>query len=132
GRTEGLICLSGCAGNGLVPSAWTDGDPGRGEAFARGLRELFGPDSFRIELQRPWWRHDRARNRWLEHLARTLGVPAVATGNVHSHDSSRTHLQDALVAVRVGTGLAASEPWRRGNSTSVMASPSQMSARFKH
>lgn len=131
GRTEGLICLSGCAGNGLVASAWAEGDPGRGESVARVLRDRFGPEGFRIELQRPWWRHDRARNRWLERLARTLGVPTVATGNVHSHDPARSHLQDALVAVRVGTGLAASEPWRRGNSTSVLASPAQMAARFR-
>jgi len=130
GRTEGLICLSGCAGDGLVPSAFSDGDPGRGEALARTLREWFGPGNFRIELQRPFWRHDRARNRWLAGLAGRLGVPAVATGNVHSHDPARTRLQDALVAVRTGAGLAGSEPWRRGNSTSALNAPAKMAARF--
>jgi len=132
GHTGGLICLSGCAGSGLVPVAFGDGEPGRGEALARTLREWFGPENFRIELQRPFWRHDRARNRWLESLAGRLGVPAVATGNVHSHDQARTRLQDALVAVRTGAGLAASEPWRRGNSTSVLTGPGKMAARFRN
>lgn len=131
GRAEGLICLTGCAGSGLLPAAWADGDLARGEALGRRLREWFGRESLRVELQRPWWRHDRARNRWLERLAHGLGVPTVATGNVHSHAPERARLQDALVAVRLGVDLAASEPWRRGNSTSVMASPEAMAARFE-
>ena len=52
------------------------------------LLGAFGRDRFRIELQRPFWRRDRSRNRWLAGLAERLGVPAVATGNVHSHDQA--------------------------------------------
>ncbi len=129
-RAEGLICLSGCAGQGLIASAWAEGDLSRGEKLARRLREWFGPENFRIELQRPYWRHDRARNRWLNGLARSLGLPAVATGNVHSHTSHRARLQDVLVAVRLGTSMEGSEPRRRGNSSSSLASPEQMVARF--
>lgn len=130
-RAEGLICLSGCAGQGLVASAWEEGDLARGEDMARTLLGWFGPENLRIELQRPYWRHDRARNRWLDGLARKLGVPAVATGNVHSHDPDRARLQDVLVAVRLGTSMEASEPRRRGNSTSSLATPQQMANRFK-
>ncbi|MGK2954604.1 MAG: DNA polymerase III subunit alpha [Solirubrobacterales bacterium] len=129
-RAEGLVCLSGCAMQGLVSSAWADGDISRGEKLARRLREWFGPENFRIELQRPYWRHDRARNRWLDSLARLLGVPAVATGNVHSHTNERARLQDVLVAVRLGSSMEGSEPRRRGNSTSSLASPEQMAVRF--
>ena len=56
-----------------------------GAALARRLLAAFGRDRLRVELQRPYWRHDRARNRWLAGLAERLGVPCVATGNVHSH-----------------------------------------------
>ena len=129
-RAEGLICLSGCAGQGLVTSAWAEGDLARGETLARRLREWFGPENSRIELQRPYWRHDRARNRWLDGLARSLGLPAVATGNVHSHTSHRARLQDVLVAVRLGASMEGSEPRRRGNSSSSLASPEQMAVRF--
>ena len=129
-RREGLICLSGCAGRGAVASAWARRDPGAGERAARRLLGCFGRDHFRIELQRPYWRHDRTRNRWLAGLADRLGVPTVATGNVHSHSRERARLQDVLVAVRTGRGIEACEPERRGNSTSALASPSQMAARF--
>ena len=39
-----------------------------------GWPDAFGRDRFRVELQRPFWRSDRARNRWLEDLAGRLGV----------------------------------------------------------
>ncbi len=129
-HAEGLICLSGCARRGLLPAAWADGDLGRGLTLGRELRRWFGPGNLWIEIQRPYWRHDQARNRWLASLARDLGLRTVATGNVHSHEPDRARLQDALVAVRLGSSLSDSEPQRRGNSTSSLVSPRQMAARF--
>ncbi len=129
-RAEGLVCLSGCAGDSVVAGTWARGDPAAAASSARRLLAAFGRDRFRVELQRPYWRHDRARNRWLAGLAERLGVPSVATGNVHCHARSRTHLQDVLVAVRSGTTLEASEPLRRGNSSSALASPEAMARRF--
>jgi error-prone DNA polymerase len=129
-HAEGLICLSGCARDGMVAGAWERGDARGAAALARRLLAALGPDRFRIELQRPYWRHDRARNRWLAGLAERLGVSCVATGNVHSHSRRRTFLQDAFVAVRLGTTLEASEPQRRGNSSSALASPRAMATRF--
>jgi error-prone DNA polymerase len=129
-HAAGLVCLSGCAGEGAVAGAWARGDPAAAAALARRLLAAFGRERFRVELQRPYWRRDRARNRWLAGLAERLGVPAVATGNVHSHARRRAQLQDALVAVRLGTTLEASEPRRRGNSSSALASPAAMAERF--
>jgi error-prone DNA polymerase len=130
GHSEGLVCLSGCAEDGAVSGAWARGDPGGAAAMARRLLSCFGRERFRVELQRPYWRHDRARNRWLADLAGRLGVPCVATGNVHSHAPRRARLQDAFVAVRLGTTLEASQPRRRGNASSALASPAAMAKRF--
>ncbi len=115
----GLVCLSGCARRGVhdLPALGL-------------LREAFGPDGLRIELQRPFLDGDRARNRRLAGLARRLEVPCVATGNVHAHARTRAPLQDALVAVRLGATLDASEPDRRGNHSHVLAAPAAMAARF--
>src|SRR5579864_3611579 len=118
-NTAGLVCLSGCALRGVHD------EPSLGR-----LLEAFGPDHLRVELQRPFLQGDRARNRRLERLAQRLGVPCVATGNVHAHARSRAPLQDALVAVRLHTTLDASEPERRGNFSHVLASPAEMAARF--
>src|SRR5256885_7424833 len=116
---EGLVCLSGCARQGV-----------RDEPTMRRLLDVFGPDAFRVELQRPFARHDRTLNRGLSSLAARLGVPCVATGNVHAHTSARARLQDAFVAIREHTTLDASEPLRRGNHSHVLATPEAMAARF--
>jgi error-prone DNA polymerase len=129
-RSEGLVCLSGCARDGLLAGAWERGEAPAAAALGRRLLEAFGRDRFRVELQRPYWRRDRTRNRWLANLAERLGVPTVATGNVHCHDPRRAHLQDAFVAVRLGTTLEASEPGRRGNSSSALSTPRRMAERF--
>ena len=130
GNTDGLLCLSGCAGRGPLTSAWADGDFGSAKDLALSLTDWFGRDHFRVELQRPYWRHDRARNQWLSSLAARLGLATVATGNVHSHETARARLQDALIAVRTGRSIEACEPERRGNSSSALASPARMAARF--
>jgi error-prone DNA polymerase len=130
-HTEGLVCLSGCAREGAVAGSWERGDPAGATYLARRLLRAFGPDNFRIELQRPLWRHDRARNRWLASLAERLVVPVVATGDAHAHDRSRVPLQDAMVAVRLGATLDETEGLRRGNSASTLLSEDRAVARFR-
>ncbi|MGZ8647189.1 MAG: DNA polymerase III subunit alpha [Solirubrobacteraceae bacterium] len=118
-HAAGLVCLSGCAGRGV-----------HDEAGLRALLAIFGRDRLWVELQRPFQRDDRARNRALAELAARLGLPTVATGNVHAHARERAPLQDAFTALRHHTTLDASEPVRRGNFSHVLASPEAMAVRF--
>ncbi len=122
-HAEGLVCLTGCAEHGIA---------GRGAApqSAQLLLDAFGPHDLYVELQRPYARGDRARNRRLEVFARHLGVRCVATGDVHAHARSRAELQDAFVALANHATLDASEPVRRGNHSHVMCSPQAMASRF--
>ena len=129
-RAEGLVCLSGCARHGALARAVEDSRHADAATAGRRLVGIFGRDGLRVELQRPFARHDRRRNRLLAELAERLGVPAVATGNVHAHSRARARLQDAMVAVRLGRTLDECEPWRRGNSSHALASPEAMAARF--
>jgi error-prone DNA polymerase len=129
-RAEGLVCLSGCARDGALAGRFRSSDAGTAEALGRRLTGAFGHDRFRVELQRPFWRSDRARNRWLAGLAERLGVQCVASGDVHMHDPSRAPLQDALVAVRLKGTLEETEPGRRGNASAHLAAPATMAARF--
>jgi error-prone DNA polymerase len=115
----GLVCLSGCADHGVSD-----------EPTLRRLLAAFGRDRLRVELQRPFHRDDRARNRARAELAARVGVPVVATGNVHAHTRTRAPLQDAFVALRHHLTLDASEPVRRGSFSHVLASPAAMAARF--
>ena len=118
-HARGLVCLSGCARQGV-----------HDEAGLERLKDVFGAENLRVELQRPFQRDDRARNKRLAELGQRVGVACVATGNVHAHARSRAPLQDAFVALRTHTTLDASEPQRRGNFSHVLASPQAMEARF--
>ena len=119
-HAEGLVCLSGCARHGLATL-----DPNAAARLARAF-----PGAFYVELQRPYERGDARRNAALEELAATLGVPTVATGDVHAHHLRRTRLQDALVAIRNRTSLDGCEPERRGNHESVLLPPHEMLERL--
>jgi len=118
---EGLVCLSGCARDGLAVR-----DPNAAAQLAR----AFGRDNFFVELQRPYERGDVRRNAALRDLAEALKVQTVVTGDVHAHDHRRAALQDVLVAVRCRTSLDGSERERRGNHECVLAAPEEMHERF--
>jgi error-prone DNA polymerase len=118
---EGLVCLSGCARDGLAV---------RDANAAARLARAFGRDRFYVELQRPYERGDARRNARLRDLASSLGVRTVATGDVHAHDHSRVTLQDVLVAVRCRTSLEGCERERRGNHESVLLPPEELLDRF--
>ena len=118
---DGLVCLSGCARDGLAASN------------ANGAAELaavFGRDRFFVELQRPYERGDARRNARLRDLAETLGVQTIATGDAHAHHPRRIELQDAMVAIRHRTSLEGAERERRGNRESVLLAPDQAGERF--
>jgi error-prone DNA polymerase len=118
---EGLVCLSGCARDGLGVR-----DPNAAARLAR----AFGRERFYVELQRPYERGDAKRNAALRDLAESLHVQTIATGDVHAHDASRASLQDVLVAVRCRTSLDGCERERRGNHEAVLAAPADLLERF--
>jgi error-prone DNA polymerase len=118
-HAEGLVCLTGCAEHGIED-----------EPTARRLLDAFGPKRLRVELQRPYARGDKVRNRARERLARRLGVRTVATGDVHAHTRELALLQHAFVAIRHGLTLDSSEVQRRPNDTHVLARPQAMAERL--
>jgi len=120
-HSEGLVCLSGCARDGLAV---------RNPNGAAELAAVFGRDRFFVELQRPYERGDARRNNLLRGLAETIGVQTVVTGNVHAHNRRRALLQDAMVAIRHRGSLEAAEQERRGNHECVLRAPKAVAERF--
>jgi error-prone DNA polymerase len=120
-RNEGLVCLSGCARQGLGV---------RNPNAAARLAQAFGRERFFVELQRPFERGDAHRNALLRDLAEALAVDTVATEDVHAHSPDRTALQDVLVAVKHRTSLDGCERERRGNRESILRSPGEITELF--
>ncbi|MBI2912033.1 MAG: PHP domain-containing protein, partial [Chloroflexi bacterium] len=98
-HSEGLILLSGCR-QGEIPRLAAAGHLEAARQRARQYLEWFGPEGFYLELQDNLVRGDGPRNARLAALGRELGIPLVATNNVHYHVRERHRLQDALVAIQ--------------------------------
>jgi error-prone DNA polymerase len=103
-HTAGLVALSGCR-RGAIPSALLAGDWTGAHQFASLYYELFGRGRFYIELQHHYLPDDTALVYKLVTLARRIGVPYVATNNVHYTTPDGQPLQDVLTCIRHGETL---------------------------
>ena len=97
---EGLICCSACL-SGEIPTALAQGELEKARAVAEYYRDLFGPDHFFIEIQ-SHCDEQNSVNPMLVELAREVGVPLVATNDVHwlSEDDYEAH--EALTCISTG------------------------------
>ena len=86
---EGLIALSGCR-RGEVAALAEHGDVRDAIEVAARYRDIFGLQSYFIELQDNLIYEDQSRNEALVAVAAELGLGIVGTNNVHS--VSYTHL----------------------------------------
>ncbi len=115
GRTEGLICLSGCA-RSEISRLLLKREMRAAYGAAKMYRELFGKENFYIELQVHLNPEDRDLCRQLTEMAQILGLKTVASNNVHYATRDGHTLHDVLTCIRHGVTLERSAPFRRLNS----------------
>jgi len=97
---EGLICLSACLA-GQVPQLLMNGNVKEAEEVAKKYAELFGPDHYYIELQKHAAIPEIDQvNEKLVALSRKLGLPLVATNDVHYVDPDDAEAQEILLCVQ--------------------------------
>ena len=128
-RTEGLIALTGCRRGPLLVAL--EDSVATAELLVRRLQSAFGDGQLYVELQDNQEKGDGYRNRSLGRLADRLGIPVVATGNVHYHRPERHRLQDVFVSIRNRTTLNGSHAQGRANARFYLASPREMASRFE-
>ena len=130
-RQEGLLILSGCRDQGLLPRVLREQGLTAARRKAEECRMLFGAERFFVEVQRNAVRGDAALTRALFDVADGAGLRLVATGDVHYDRRERHRLQDVLVAIRSGTTLDGAHAARRANSEFHLAAPAEAAARFR-
>ena len=128
--SDGLILLTGCS-QGSIPSSISKGNFSQSEHDLRNLLELFGSNNVFIELQNNFVKGDFLRNVRLVELGKKLGIPVVATNNVHYHEKYRQHLQDVLVAIKHNQSLETSTPYLKTNNHYHLKSSQQMEKLFR-
>ena len=128
-HSRGLFCLSGCR-KGEIPRLVLAGKREQAVACARQYLEIFGKNSFFIELQNNLCFEDRRLCRELVELAKSMGLKYVATNNVHYARREGHRLQDVLVCIKNRTTLDESHYLRRPNSEFHLKSGAEMACLF--
>ena len=113
-HADGLVLLTG-GRDGPVSKLLLEGRRRDAGSLLKGYMEWFGPDSVYVEVQRNYLQGDAELTRASVGLARDLGVPIVASNDVHYHDPERYRLQHALVAARLNTTMERALPHIRPN-----------------
>jgi DNA polymerase-3 subunit alpha len=129
-HSEGLIGLSACL-KGEVALWLNRGFPEKAEDAAREYAAIFAPGDFYLELMDHGLPDQKAVNPQLVAVARKLGLPLVATNDVHFARRDDAESQDVLVCIQ--TNRKISDPDRMKFSTDqfYFKSEAEMAELFK-
>ena len=130
-HAQGLIGLSSCL-KGEVPYQILAGQIQQAERAADEFKQIFAPGDFYLELQDHRVEEQARANDGLLAVARRLGLPIVATNDVHYLERSQARAHDALMCIQMQTTL--DDPNRRRYSTDELyfKTPEEMQQAFSH
>lgn len=101
---DGLIALSACL-SGKIPRLLLSGERDAAIECAKKYRDVFGDDSFYIELQDHGTEKTRAVIPMLVSLANECNIPLVATNDCHYIHRSDSKIQDVLMCIQTNTTI---------------------------
>ncbi|MEV0729985.1 error-prone DNA polymerase [Polymorphospora sp. NPDC050346] len=124
-----VLVLTGCR-KGPVPAALLTAGVGAAARELDRLTALFGADNVAVELTDHGDPTDGDRNDALAGLAARVGLPTVATNNVHYATPARRRLATTLAAVRARRSLDEIDGWLPAAATAHLRGGAEMAARF--
>ena len=101
---EGLVCLSACLA-GYIPQKILEGNIDEAVNHALLMKSIFGNDYY-FELQRHGIDEQEIVNEELVKLSKKLGIPLVATNDVHYIEKDDAQIQSVLMCIQTQTTLA--------------------------
>ncbi|MBO5653336.1 MAG: PHP domain-containing protein [Clostridia bacterium] len=107
---EGLIALSACVA-GEIPCRILEGDMAGAEALALEMRDIFGEDSFYLEVQNHGIPEEKTVRDALKEIGQRTGLPLVATNDVHYLRKADSDMQAALMCIQTGSVLSDGRPF---------------------
>ncbi|MEM1483987.1 DNA polymerase III subunit alpha [Oscillospiraceae bacterium PP1C4] len=99
---EGLICLSACLA-GEIPRFLAQGDYEKAKETALYYRDLFGEDSYYIEIQDHGIPLQRQILPDLLKLSKETGIGLVATNDAHYIEREDSKMQNVLICIQTNT-----------------------------
>src|SRR5215203_3339878 len=126
-----LIATSPCLGGRLVNNLM-NGKPDVARDYAGKLADIFGRDRFFIELQDHGVPDQVRVNGDLIALARSLGLPLVATNDVHYCQQEDAPAQEILVCIQTNTTLNDPKRLKSESDQLFLKSPEEMARIFRN
>lgn len=126
---EGLIALSACL-SGYIPKHILSGDTSGAKKHALLLNEIFGQGNFYLELQDHGLREQKTVNTVLCGMSDALGIPLVATNDVHYLLPEDAENQEILMAIQMNKTLADRTSFAFGSREFYLKDGDKMAALF--
>ncbi|MCR5294939.1 MAG: DNA polymerase III subunit alpha [Lachnospiraceae bacterium] len=127
---EGIICLSACLA-GEIPRALVREDYEGAKKAAYEYRDIFGEDSFFLELQDHGIPEQRHVNRQLVRMHEEEGFPLVCTNDCHYTYKEDVDSHDILLCLQTGKKVADEDRLRYVGGQYYVKSPEEMQELFR-
>src|SRR6266511_1085464 len=126
---EGIIATSGCLG-GETCQHLLKGDEAKAKATLAEFRDIFGPDRYFVELMDHGLPQDKEVNPGLIACARDLGLPLLATNDLHYTQKADAVPHEVLLCIQTGATLADPKRFKFETQEFYLKSPAEMRALF--
>jgi len=129
-HAEGLIALSACLKGEISYFLEMDREE-EAQRAAREYAQIFSPDDFYIELQDHGLEAQKKVNPRLVELAHQLGLPLVATNDVHYFQKEDAESHDVLLCIQTNKKVSDPDRIRFGTQEFYFKSSEEMAALFQ-
>jgi DNA polymerase-3 subunit alpha len=130
-RAEGLVGFTGCLA-GEVCRLLLAGQERKAHDVAATYRDIFGAGNFYVELQDHGLPEQQRVNPLLVKLSRDLGLPLVATNDIHYTERNHARAHDVLLCIQQpGKVLADTDRLKFDTEEFYVKSPAQMRELFR-
>ena len=126
---QGLIALSGCL-NSELGHALLDTDEAKAAQIAKYYMDVVGKENYYLEIQDHGLEDQRTMTRGILPLAKRLGIPVVATNDVHYLNAGDHKAHEVLLCVQTGKTVKDADHWRFSSQQFFLKSPREMQALF--
>src|SRR3954469_17025958 len=128
-HAEGLVCLTG-GEHGPLAAALESGSAEEGKRCIERLLGIFGERNLYIEVQRHYDRREEARNQVVSELARSYGLPLLATNAPRYARPEQREILDVFTCIRNHTRLDLAGKLLAKSSERFLKSPQAMAKLF--
>ena len=129
--SRGIICLSGCM-TSEINRYLKNNRPEEAMSVAKEYRDIFGPDHFFLEVQNNKLEQQASLVLGAAEIGKKLGIPLVATNDIHYMNMDDATAHDALLCINTGKHLSDVQRLRFGTNEFYFKNFQEMHTIFQH